>query len=120
MPCLVRSPAASATPYASTGSPAGSPPRPPPSPPGARGIQNKAQTLKCSIGFNVHNSAGDKLLVTAGHCGNEVSTWYKAADGTSLGTNLESSFPGNDYAVVTYRNSDVSAYGTVWVDGAEQ
>lgn len=87
---------------------------------GGQGIQNKAQSLKCSIGFNAHNSAGDKFFVTAGHCGNEVSTWYKASDGTSLGTNLESSFPGNDYAVVTYRNSEVSAYGTVWVDGAEQ
>ena len=87
---------------------------------GGQGIQNKTETLTCSIGFNVRNSAGARFFVTAGHCGNENKNWYKAADGTLLGTNKESSFPGNDYAVVTYRNTDVTAYGTVWVNGAEQ
>ena len=87
---------------------------------GGQGIQDKAETIKCSIGFNVRNSAGARFFVTAGHCGNAVSTWYKAADGTLLGTNLESSFPGNDYAVVTYRNTAITPYGTVWVNGAER
>ncbi|WP_067501256.1 S1 family peptidase [Actinoplanes sp. TFC3] len=87
---------------------------------GGQGIQNKAETLTCSIGFNVRNTAGAKSFITAGHCGNKVSTWYKAANGTYLGTNKQSTFPGKDYAVVTYANNDVSAYGTVWVNGAEQ
>ncbi|MBL7256361.1 S1 family peptidase [Paractinoplanes lichenicola] len=87
---------------------------------GGQGIQNKNQTLKCSLGFNVRNTAGAKSFLTAGHCSKDVSAWYKAADGTYLGTRNAISFPGDDYAVVTYRNADVSGYGTVWVNGAEK
>jgi streptogrisin D len=87
---------------------------------GGQGIQDKAENTRCSIGFNVRNAAGARFFVTAGHCGNEVTSWDKAADGTYLGTVKESSFPGNDYAIVTYKNPDVTPYGTVWVNGAEE
>ncbi|AGL17169.1 S1 family peptidase [Actinoplanes sp. N902-109] len=87
---------------------------------GGQGIQDKNESIRCSIGFNVRDRAGAKSFLTAGHCGNENNTWYKAADGTYLGTVEESRFPGDDYAVVTYRNTDVSGYGTVWVAGVEQ
>lgn len=85
---------------------------------GGQGIQSGVQTGKCSLGFNVRNSAGKRFFVTAGHCSN--NTWYKAADGTYLGTVQNRSWPGNDWAVVAYANDDVTAYGTVWENGTQR
>ena len=68
---------------------------------------------RCSLGFNVRNSSGQNYALTAGHCGNIVSTWYTNSSRTTvLGTVAGSSFPGNDYAIIRYTGS-VTASGTV-------
>jgi streptogrisin B len=56
----------------------------------------------CSVGFNVGHESG-RYLLTAGHCGDDVSTWYADSSETRLvGPTFRSSYPGNDYAVVRY------------------
>lgn len=68
---------------------------------------------RCSLGFNVKNSAGAYYFLTAGHCGNIASTWYSNSAKTAvLGTTQGSSFPGNDYALVKYTNGSTPP-GTV-------
>jgi streptogrisin D len=66
---------------------------------------------RCSLGFNVRNSAGTLFFVTAGHCTNAGSTWTNGSQ--TLGTRYASSFPGNDYGVVRYTNNTISKPGTV-------
>lgn len=69
---------------------------------------------RCSLGFNVRNSAGTYYFLTAGHCGNIASTWYAdSSHATLLGSTAGSSFPGNDYAIVRYTNSGISHPGSV-------
>jgi streptogrisin D len=69
---------------------------------------------RCSLGFNVRNSAGAYFFLTAGHCGNIASSWYaNSAHTTLLGTTAGSSFPGNDYAIVRYSTSFTNHPGTV-------
>ena len=69
---------------------------------------------RCSLGFNVRNSAGTYYFLTAGHCGNIASTWYSnSSHSTVLGTTAGSSFPGNDYAIIRYTNSSVTHSGVV-------
>ncbi|MEO6503891.1 MAG: S1 family peptidase [Jatrophihabitantaceae bacterium] len=68
---------------------------------------------RCSLGFNVRNSAGTYYFLTAGHCGNIASTWYANSAHTSvLGNVVGTSFPGNDYAIVQYTSS-IAHPGTV-------
>lgn len=75
---------------------------------------------RCSLGFNVRNSAGTYYFLTAGHCGQVASTWYSNAAHTSrLGSNRGYSFPTNDYAIVTYA-SGVAHAGTVDLYGSSQ
>ncbi len=58
---------------------------------------------KCSAGFNVQRR-GKYYFLTAGHCGNVVSTWYSDEDQSiRIGTLHHSSYPWNDYALVVYR-----------------
>jgi streptogrisin D len=67
---------------------------------------------RCSLGFNVV-SGSTYYFLTAGHCGNIASAWYSNSSHTTrIGTTRSSSFPGNDYAIVTYA-SGVSHPGTV-------
>ncbi|MFI0371866.1 S1 family peptidase [Actinomadura sp. 1N219] len=55
---------------------------------------------RCSLGFNVKRGDQDFFL-TAGHCGNVVRTWTADQQGgQALGTTVESSFPGDDFALV--------------------
>lgn len=68
---------------------------------------------RCSLGFNVRNSAGAQYFVTAGHCTNIGSSWY-AAGSVFLGTRTGTSFPGNDYGIVRY-DSSVSRPGNVYL-----
>ncbi|MFI5714138.1 S1 family peptidase [Kribbella sp. NPDC051620] len=57
----------------------------------------------CSAGFNVQRN-GKYYLLTAGHCGKDAATWYSdEAQRNLVGTVYRPSFPGNDYAVITYR-----------------
>ncbi|MGS2619935.1 S1 family peptidase [Micromonospora sp. LZ34] len=70
---------------------------------------------RCSLGFNVRNSAGTQYFITAGHCTNISSSWYSnSAQTTYLGARTGTSFPGNDYGIVQY-NSSVSRPGNVYL-----
>jgi streptogrisin B len=61
---------------------------------------------RCSLGFNVRNTAGAYFFLTAGHCGKAEPTWWTSANhSTLLGSTTGSSFPGNDYAIVQYASS---------------
>jgi hypothetical protein len=63
---------------------------------------------RCSLGFNVH-SGSTYYFLTAGHCGQVASTWYANSSHTTLlGTNVNYSFPGNDFALVRYTNAGIS------------
>jgi streptogrisin D len=66
---------------------------------------------RCSLGFNVRNSANQNFFLTAGHCTNIGATWTTSA-GQTIGTRQSTSFPGNDYGLVRYTGS-VPASGTV-------
>jgi streptogrisin D len=71
---------------------------------------------RCSLGFNVRNSAGQQFFLTAGHCTNIGSTWYANSSGTTvLGTRAGSSFPGNDYGIVRYTNTSIAKGGDVYL-----
>ncbi|MET8908840.1 S1 family peptidase [Micromonospora sp. NPDC004551] len=66
---------------------------------------------RCSLGFNVVKS-GVYYFLTAGHCGNVANTWYTNSGQTTLiGPTTNSSFPGNDYALVRYDNASLSHPG---------
>lgn len=66
---------------------------------------------RCSVGFNVR-SGSTYYLLTAGHCGNPVPTWYtNSAQTTLVGATVGSSFPNNDYALVRYDNTSLSHPG---------
>lgn len=70
--------------------------------------------FRCSLGFNVQNSAGAFFFLTAGHCGNIASSWYSNSSHTTLlGNTAGSSFPGNDYAYVRYSTSFTSHPGSI-------
>lgn len=62
---------------------------------------------RCLVAFNVQDSAGVKYALTAGHCTN-------TGDITSLGTTVNASFPGNDYALIRYTNPSI-AEGSVYL-----
>ncbi|WP_067503539.1 S1 family peptidase [Actinoplanes sp. TFC3] len=66
---------------------------------------------RCSLGFNVRNSAGQNYFLTAGHCTNIGTTWTNGS--TTLGTRAGTSFPGNDYGIVRYTTSSVTISGSV-------
>ncbi|MEV5983394.1 S1 family peptidase [Streptomyces sp. NPDC052114] len=70
---------------------------------------------RCSLGFNVVKG-GEPYFLTAGHCGNAVKSWSDSQGGQEIGATEESSFPGNDYAIVKYtadtpHPSEVNLYG---------
>lgn len=72
-----------------------------------------ASSWRCSLGFNVR-SGSTYYFLTAGHCTDGAGTWWSnSAHTTVLGTTSGSSFPGNDYGLVTYTNSSVTKSGTV-------
>ncbi len=59
---------------------------------------------RCSLGFNVQQGSTYYFL-TAGHCGEVVSTWYAdPSESTLIGPTVDYSFPGDDYALVRYDN----------------
>lgn len=58
--------------------------------------------VKCSVAFNVQRR-GKYYALTAGHCGNEASTWYSDSDhDVYMGKLHHSSYPWNDYALLIY------------------
>lgn len=54
---------------------------------------------RCSLGFNV-DVGGEPHFLTAGHCTEPGTSW--ASGGRTIGTAVDSSFPGDDYALVKY------------------
>jgi streptogrisin D len=66
---------------------------------------------RCSLGFNVRNSAGTNYFLTAGHCTRGSSSWNNGS--VTLGTTAGSSFPGNDYGIVRYTNTSITKTGGV-------
>jgi streptogrisin D len=66
---------------------------------------------RCSLGFNVRNSAGTNYFLTAGHCTRGTSSWNNGS--ATLGTTAGSSFPGNDYGIVRYTNTSITKTGGV-------
>ena len=71
---------------------------------------------RCSLGFNVRNSAGTNYFLTAGHCTNIASTWYaNSSQSTVLGTRAGTSFPTNDYGIVQYTNTSIAKPGSVYL-----
>ncbi|MFZ3556522.1 MULTISPECIES: S1 family peptidase [unclassified Streptomyces] len=73
-----------------------------------------ASSWRCSLGFNVRNSAGAYYFLTAGHCTDGAGTWWSNSSHTStLGSTAGSSFPGNDYGIVKYASGVATPSGTV-------
>ncbi|MCX4979975.1 S1 family peptidase [Streptomyces sp. NBC_00572] len=73
-----------------------------------------ADSWRCSLGFNVRDSAGNYYFLTAGHCTDGAGSWYSNSSRTTvLGSTAGSSFPVNDYGIVRYTNSTVTKSGTV-------
>ncbi|WP_351232992.1 S1 family peptidase [Streptomyces sp. NPDC002133] len=73
-----------------------------------------ASSWRCSLGFNVRDSAGTSYFLTAGHCTDGAGTWYaNSARTTVLGPTAGSSFPVNDYGIVRYTNTSIAKPGTV-------
>ncbi|MEU8763764.1 S1 family peptidase [Streptomyces sp. NPDC048659] len=73
-----------------------------------------ASSWRCSLGFNVKDSAGNYYFLTAGHCTDGAGTWWAdSAKTTVLGTTSGSSFPVNDYGIVRYTNASVTKSGSV-------
>nr|WP_203935414.1 S1 family peptidase [Planosporangium mesophilum] len=66
---------------------------------------------RCSLGFNVRDSAGTYYFLTAGHCTNAGTTWTNGS--ATLGTRAGTSFPGNDYGIVRYTNTSITKSGMV-------
>ncbi|PWU43556.1 serine protease [Micromonospora globispora] len=77
---------------------------------------------RCSLGFNVRNSAGTYYFLTAGHCTNLSSSWYtNSSQSTYIGPRAGTSFPGNDYGIVRYSNTALAHPGTVYLyNGSSQ
>lgn len=72
--------------------------------------------VRCSLGFNVRNSAGTRFFITAGHCTNLAARWYaNSAKTIVLGDRAGTSFPGNDYGIVRYTNTSTSKPGNVYL-----
>ncbi|MFJ4692657.1 S1 family peptidase [Streptomyces sp. NPDC088766] len=72
-----------------------------------------ASSWRCSLGFNVRDSAGNYYFLTAGHCTDGAGTWWSnSSHTTTLGTTAGSSFPTNDYGIVRYTNTSVTKAGT--------
>ncbi|MGW8764592.1 S1 family peptidase [Streptomyces sp. NPDC055815] len=73
-----------------------------------------ASSWRCSLGFNVRDSAGNYYFLTAGHCTDGAGTWWSnSSRSTVLGSTAGSSFPTNDYGIVRYTNTSVTKSGTV-------
>jgi len=71
-------------------------------------------SARCSLGFNVRDSAGANFFLTAGHCTNIGANWWANSNhSTVLGPRRSSSFPGNDYGIVTYSNTTIAKSGAV-------
>ncbi|MEU1626620.1 S1 family peptidase [Streptomyces sp. NPDC020096] len=68
---------------------------------------------RCSVGFNVHQG-GTRYFLTAGHCGQVAANWYAdPGQAKMVGSTVDFTFPGRDYALVRYANSTLSDSSSV-------
>ncbi|MCQ4041729.1 S1 family peptidase [Streptantibioticus rubrisoli] len=79
--------------------------------------------FRCSVGFNVHKG-GVRYFLTAGHCGKAAVKWYAdPLQSKVVGTTVDYTFPGQDYALVRYANPgpspSVSASGQAFTKAAD-
>jgi streptogrisin D len=65
---------------------------------------------RCSLGFNVR-SGSTYYFLTAGHCTNIGATWNDGS--TTIGTRRATSFPTNDFGIVTYNASYTNHPGSI-------
>ena len=67
--------------------------------------------FRCSLGFNVR-SGNTFSFLTAGHCGKAAREWFADANhSTKLGDTRSATFPGGDYAIITYTNTSITKTG---------
>ncbi|MEV0254647.1 S1 family peptidase [Streptomyces sp. NPDC050732] len=78
------------------------------------GVGIRSDSRLCSSGFNVQNEAGEKLMLTAGHClvGGYYS-WRRYSGDIKLGTQVDWELEPGDWAVIDYTNPDVTPLGTI-------
>jgi streptogrisin D len=58
---------------------------------------------RCSLGFNVRKSTGQAFFLTAGHCTRGAAQWFADSGKRQvLGNTVSSSFPGDDFGLVSY------------------
>ncbi|MGP4083205.1 S1 family peptidase [Streptomyces sp. KR55] len=74
---------------------------------------NNGSGSYCSAGFNVQGNTGNKYLLTAGHCARGNDNWYVGEGSTRIGTVIDWNDRPGDWAVIDYRNADVTPYGTI-------
>ncbi|WSA47754.1 S1 family peptidase [Streptomyces sp. NBC_01803] len=74
---------------------------------------------RCSLGFNV-TVEGRPAFLTAGHCGEEGSTWSDSSGGAAIGTMTAGEFPGSDYALVEYTGQIDAPSAVDLYDGTTQ
>lgn len=74
---------------------------------------------RCSLGFNVVKD-GEPYFVTAGHCGTVGSSWSDSSGGSPIGTMEESTFPGDDQALVKYESGVDAPSSVNLYDGGSQ
>ena len=61
------------------------------------------QGLRCSLGFNVHDSNGNPAMLTAGHCGVATNDWWAdESNSQHIATTQQADFPGTDYSYALY------------------
>jgi len=61
------------------------------------------QGLRCSLGFNVHDSNGNPAMLTAGHCGVATNDWWAdSGNAEHIATTQQADFPGTDYSWAAY------------------
>ncbi|MFV0126487.1 S1 family peptidase [Streptomyces sp. HMX112] len=92
---------------------------------GSDAIYGRDYSARCSLGFNVRRQGAPDGFLTAGHCGNVVTSWAETAGGPEIARTVDSSFPTNDYALAEYtadvpRPSSVNLYehGSLPITGA--
>lgn len=74
---------------------------------------------RCSLGFNAQDSSGNRVLLTAGHCGEGYATF--SADGVEIGTTTSFTFPGaGDYAEAPITNTYWDSRGAVGAAEGDQ
>lgn len=57
------------------------------------------QAALCTAGFNARNSAGDSVIITAGHCGPVGSDWFSERIGGFLGVMNRRNYGGTEIGV---------------------